>query len=261
MRPVRLLATVAPPRLRVAGTHRRANHVACFFLAAWGLGAACSPAASGAGVVALSAGKFSSQLGAAASPLLLDVRTPGEFAKGHLPHAVNIDWYARDFERHVAGLDRTRPVFVYCLSGDRSAKAARRLAADGFARVYDLAGGIISWRAAGLPQAAAETVPRGLTRAEFDRLVDGEKPVLVDFYAEWCIPCRQMKPYLEALARDRAASLRVERIDADDNQALLRELAIDGLPTLELYRRGTVVWKKTGFTSREDLLARLDAPR
>lgn len=249
------------PLPNATGRRARASQVALVLLAAWGLGAACSRGESGAGVVALAAEEFSTRLGATATPLILDVRTPGEFAKGHLPRATNVDWYAGDFDRRVAGLDRARPVFVYCLSGSRSAEAARRLAVAGFGRVYDLAGGIIAWRAAGLPQAAAEAASHGMTRAEFDRRVGGEKPVLVDFYAEWCIPCRQMKPWIEELSRDRAATLRVERIDADDNQELLRELGIDTLPTLELYRQGAAAWKKTGFTSREELLARLDSSR
>jgi len=234
--------------------------LACL-LAAWGLGAACSSGESRAGVTALSATEFSTRLGATASALVLDVRTPGEFVKGHLPRAVNIDWYSDDFDRRISGLDRARPVFVYCLSGSRSSEASRRLAAAGFSQVYDLAGGIISWRAAGLPQAATETTAHGMTRDEFARRVGGGETVLVDFYAEWCIPCRQMKPYLEALASERAATLRVERIDADDNQELLQELGIDTLPTLELYRRGVVVWKKTGFTSRQEVVAELDAVR
>lgn len=224
------------------------------------LTAACTAAEGSAGVQELGAAEFSTRLGATPDPQLLDVRTPGEFAKGHLARAVNVDWNGSDFDRRIAALDRERPVFVYCLSGSRSSQAARRLAAAGFHRVYDLADGILAWRAAGLPQAAADPPPRGLTRAEFERQVAGDTPVLVDFYAEWCIPCRQMKPELERLARERAASLRVVRIDADDNQELLRQLAIDSLPTLELYRGGERIWQKTGYTSREQILARLDAP-
>jgi len=251
--------------LRVAGVSavmrsptRRTKSAFALVLAAWSAGTACSAERDGDRVAHLAATDFSTQLGAASSPLLLDVRTPGEFAKGHLARAVNVDWYAGGFERRTAGLDRSRPVFVYCLSGDRSAKAAQALAARGFSRVFDLRGGIIAWRAAGLPQAATEATPGGMTKDAFERLVAGSTPVLVDFYAEWCIPCRQMKPYLDELARDRAATLRVERIDADDNQSLLRALGIDSLPTLELYRDGIMVWKKTGFTSRQEVLAELD---
>jgi len=263
MEPDRSVGRVSDMRvertLREAHRARPVRRVVALLLLGWSLGAACSSGASRGDVVALPAAEFSTRLGATVSPLLLDVRTPGEFVKGHLARAVNIDWYGKDFDRRVAGFDRTRPVFVYCLSGSRSSEAARRLTAAGFRQVYDLSGGIIAWRAAGLPQAATASASRGMTRAQFEQLTGGDLPVLVDFFAEWCIPCRQMKPYLDELARDRAATLRVERIDADDNQELLRELAIDSLPTLVLYRRGDLVWKKTGFTARDELLARLDA--
>ncbi len=240
---------------------RRSRNIALALLATWSLAAGCSAREGGAEVVALRAAEFSTRLGATAGATLLDVRTPGEFAKGHLARAVNVDWSARDFDRRVAGLDRTKPVFVYCLTGSRSAEAARRLASAGFPRVFDLAGGILAWRAAGLPQEAAATATRGLTRAEFEGLVAGDKSTLIDFYADWCIPCRQMKPWLEELGRTRASDLRVERIDADDNQALLRELGIDALPTLELFRGGKEVWKQTGLTTRDEVIARLDDPR
>ena len=237
------------------------RRVAAWLLAALGLGSACSSGSAGEGVTPLPAAEFSARLGGSAGAQLLDVRTPGEFAKGHLPRALNVDWSGRDFDRRVGELDRSRPVFVYCLSGSRSVEAARRLVATGFREVYDLDGGILKWRAAGLPQVAADAAATGMTRAEFDRQVGGAIPVLVDFYAEWCIPCRQMKPALEQLAAERGARLRVVRIDADDNQGLLRELRIDRLPALALYRAGAVVWSKTGFTSKEEMVSRLEAAR
>lgn len=75
---------------------------------------------------------------------LVDVRTSGEYAAGHIPDAVNIDIQRPDFDRHIAALDKSRPVAVYCRSGVRSRKAAQRLVAQGFT-VYNLAGGILGW--------------------------------------------------------------------------------------------------------------------
>jgi thioredoxin len=221
--------------------------------------AGCTRAPSGGHVVELDAEAFSTALGALGSAQLVDVRTPGEFERGHLASAVNLDLSTGDFAQRAEGLDRERPVFVYCLSGSRSAVAARWLASYGFGEVYDLSGGILTWRAAGLPQATERPTSPGLSRNDFERRLAGETPVLVDFYAEWCVPCRKMKPELERLAAERAGSLRVERIDADDNQALLRELGVDSLPTVELYRQGERVWKKTGYSSPAEITAQLDA--
>lgn len=88
---------------------------------------------------------FEQKMKAAKQPLLLDVRTPGEFAGGHIDGALNIDWYSDNFGIETAKLDKTRPVFVYCHSGKRSASAADKLRKDGWKEVYDLAGGYSAW--------------------------------------------------------------------------------------------------------------------
>ena len=82
--------------------------------------------------------------------IVLDVRTPAEFAEGHIPDSINIDVESPDFPDRVAELDKGATYAVYCRSGRRSAVAAEQLAAAGFTQVYDLAGGVIDWAAAGL---------------------------------------------------------------------------------------------------------------
>lgn len=79
--------------------------------------------------------------------VLLDVRRPDEFAAGHLPAALNLDVTAPDFAPRSAQLDKTRPTYVYCRSGARSAKAAEQLAQAGFAHVSNLLGGVLDWPA------------------------------------------------------------------------------------------------------------------
>ena len=76
---------------------------------------------------------------------LLDVRRPEEFAAGHLPGAVNLEVTAPDFGARVAALDKTKPTYVYCRSGARSATAAGQLTAAGFAQVSNLLGGVLDW--------------------------------------------------------------------------------------------------------------------
>ena len=77
--------------------------------------------------------------------VLLDVRRPDEFAAGHLPEAVNIDVTSPDFARRVAALDKTKPTYVYCRSGARSAKAADQLTKTGFTTVTNMLGGVLDW--------------------------------------------------------------------------------------------------------------------
>lgn len=190
--------------------------------------------------------------------LILDVRTPEEYAKGHLPKARNIDWYNEDFMQQVSGYIKSRPVYVYCLSGARSAAAADKLRSAGFNEVYNMEGGIVKWRAAGLPQTMdAVAATTGMDKAAYMQLLVSEKQVLIDFYADWCGPCKEMAPYLEALKTERAADLQIIRINADNNQQLLQELGIDALPTLISYKQQAEQWRHTGFISKADLLKKL----
>jgi rhodanese-related sulfurtransferase len=82
--------------------------------------------------------------------LLIDVRTPPEFAASHLANAVNIDWNSPDFDSKAATLDKSKTLLLYCKKGVRSAAAAKALRIQGFT-VFDLSGGIDGWRSAGLP--------------------------------------------------------------------------------------------------------------
>lgn len=82
---------------------------------------------------------------------ILDVRTPGEYAAGHLAGAVNIDVQGPDFAHAVAELDPAGRYAVYCHSGNRSATAVSYLVGHGFTHVSELAGGISAWEAAGRP--------------------------------------------------------------------------------------------------------------
>jgi peroxiredoxin-like protein len=82
---------------------------------------------------------------------LLDVRTPEEYAEGHIKGAKNIDWKGDSFSTEVAALDKKQPVYVYCHSGKRSAQAAKQMRKDGFEKVYELEGGMNSWEEAGQP--------------------------------------------------------------------------------------------------------------
>lgn len=103
------------------------------------------------GLEPLSAVQARSLMADAPDAVILDIRTPAEFAAGHIEGAVNIDYYAPDFESRLAGLDRNTEYFVYCRSGNRSGRAMDTFARLGFSRVKHLKGGIIDWEGAGLP--------------------------------------------------------------------------------------------------------------
>ena len=78
--------------------------------------------------------------------LLLDVRTDAEFIEGHLKGATQLNFYEASFEASLDAMDKNIPVFVYCRSGGRSGKAAKKMKEKGFKSVYNLEGGIIAWQ-------------------------------------------------------------------------------------------------------------------
>ena len=81
---------------------------------------------------------------------LVDVRTPEEYHEGYIENAQNIDYYSPTFDKDIQKLDKSKPVILYCKSGNRSAKCAAKLQQAGFEKIYDLEGGITEWKFKGL---------------------------------------------------------------------------------------------------------------
>jgi thioredoxin len=189
--------------------------------------------------------------------ILLDVRTPSEFSEGALANARNIDWNGSDFKASVSNLDKSKPIFVYCLSGGRSASAARELRKTGFTTVYELEGGILKWRSLGFPEGKSSTqstVKTGISVQQFEDSLASRGLVLVDFFAPWCGPCKKMKPTLDKISRDYKGKVFVWRIDVDENPELAKSLKIDALPTVAVYNSGKAVSRKMGYLTEKEML-------
>lgn len=187
---------------------------------------------------------------------IVDVRTPEEFEQGHIKGAKNININGGDFEAQLNQLDKNKTVLVYCLSGGRSSSAAGIMEDKGFKAVYNMSGGMMKWNGAGK---AVETgnapVSEGMSLEEFNKLVNTDKYVLVDYNAKWCVPCKKMAPMLEKIAQDKKDKLILVKIDADENQKLVKQKGVDALPVLELYQNGKVVWKHDGLIDEATLLS------
>ena len=206
----------------------------------------------------LSATEFADKIKELPNATLIDVRTPDEFSKGHLANANNYDWNGTEFDNQIAPLDKSEPVFVYCLSGGRSSSAANKMRSDGFTQVYEMDGGIMKWRGENLPETTDNAVvSNGMSKQQFDALLISDKLVLIDFYADWCAPCKKMKPYLEEISKEMIDKVVVIRINADDNHALCKELKIDALPVLQLYKNKTLSWTNTGFIEKAEVVKQL----
>lgn len=195
---------------------------------------------------------YSKKLNETENPQLIDVRTPGEYAVDKINNAKNINWNGNDFVTEVEKLDKSKPVFVYCKVGGRSAQAANKLAELGFKEIYNLDGGIMKWNAAGMQKASSKD-NIGMSKTEFEKLVNSDKKVMVNFSAVWCAPCKKMKPYIIKMQEELKGKIKIIRIDADENKSLLENMNLDGLPVIIVYENGKEIWRNIGYISEEDL--------
>ncbi|MFN4144871.1 MAG: thioredoxin [Runella sp.] len=88
----------------------------------------------------------------------------------------------------------------------------------------------------------------------FQQLINGETPVLVDFFAEWCGPCKMMAPILKDFATQMGDRVRVIKIDVDKNPAAAQTYRIQGVPTLILFQKGQIKWRQSGVVQKNQLV-------
>ena len=198
---------------------------------------------------------FAEKIKTTQNPQILDVRSPEEFANEHIEKAINVNWNGEDFVRKACTYDKSKPVFVYCMSGGRSAKASEKLHELGFTQIYNLDGGILKWNSAGLDKPSDKII--GICPQEYSELLKTDKKVLVSFYAEWCEPCIKMKPFILKMQTEMADKVTIIRLNADENKTIMKELKVDELPVFLLYKNNEIIWKHSGFISEEDLKKQL----
>lgn len=194
---------------------------------------------------------FAEKIKATPNAQILDVRTPEEFASQHIDHAVNVNWSADDFIEKTNKFNKQNPVFVYCLSGGRSKQASDKLSELGFSKIYNLEGGFLKWNAAQINTPSDKII--GISPQEYQDLLETNKKVLVNFYAEWCAPCKKMTPYILKMQEDLKDKIIIVRLDADKNKTILDSLKLDGLPVVILYENGEELWRNIGYISEENL--------
>lgn len=91
-------------------------------------------------------------------------------------------------------------------------------------------------------------------KGKFNELISGPQPVLVDFFAEWCGPCKTLEPILEETGSEVNGKARIIRIDVDKNPLIANQFHIRSVPTLILFRNGQQLWRQSGIVAKRQLV-------
>ena len=205
----------------------------------------------------LTADEFEKQLTAGDSIQVLDVRTPGEYFSGHIKNALQADWNDQtEFNRRIAYVNKTKPVYVYCLAGGRSAAAAEKMRKMGYTNLYELKGGINAWKASN-KSLEGKTTARQMSLEAFEQTIKGSKTILVDFGAEWCPPCKLMEPVLRNVEANKKLKFTLLKVDGGNDEEVMKAYKVTALPVFIIFKDGKEVWRNDGVVSEEELVAAL----
>ena len=95
-------------------------------------------------------------------------------------------------------------------------------------------------------------------KGSFNTLINSETPVLIDFYADWCAPCKMLSPILKDVKQELGDRIKILKIDVDRNEAIAGRYQVRGVPTMILFKRGEIRWRKSGVLPKDAILGDIE---
>lgn len=196
---------------------------------------------------------------AGSSAQILDARSVEEYHQNHLPGAISFSVKdENDYTGKVQKLHADKPVFIYSIGNGRSNQLAKKLQASGFKEVYELPGGLSNW--VGTGRSVESSVPSGYTLSQYQQLTTStDQLVLVDLSSRYCGSCKRLIPIVDSVAQENAAKIKLVKVEFFDNKQLAKELQVEAIPHLILYKAGKPVWEKTGVTPKSEIQSAINA--
>ncbi|WP_029273015.1 rhodanese-like domain-containing protein [Flavobacterium sp. KJJ] len=189
---------------------------------------------------------FYAKIKAQKNPQIIDARGPEEFALNHIEGALNFNTKSDNFEKAVAALNPSEPVFIYSIAAYRSGLLSTELSKKGFSEVYILDGGIASWIGGGKP--FYTNLKSKLSIAEYKKIIAENNYVLVDIGSKYCATCKTVKPILEDIRAQYGEKLKIIQIELEESPQVIADLkTVKVFPTLLFYQNGKIIFKKDGL--------------
>ncbi len=92
-------------------------------------------------------------------------------------------------------------------------------------------------------------------KSSFNNIINSDKPILVDFYADWCGPCKTLAPILKQVKEELGEAVKIVKIDVDKNQPLAVKYQVRGVPTMLLFKNGKQLWRQSGVLQKNDIVS------
>ena len=96
-------------------------------------------------------------------------------------------------------------------------------------------------------------------KSSFGDIINSEKPVLLDFHADWCGPCKILSPILKQVKNELGDSIKIVKIDVDKNQSLAEKYQVRGVPTMILFKKGRLLWRQSGVLQKHEIISTINS--